>query len=41
MALFPYLDDKDASPEVLKILDRVTGVVFIAFGARLALESRR
>ena len=28
-------------PGVLKWLDRVTGVVFLAFGARLALESRR
>jgi threonine/homoserine/homoserine lactone efflux protein len=28
-------------PGVLKLLDRVTGVVFLAFGARLALESRR
>ncbi len=28
-------------PGVLKALDRVTGVVFIAFGARLALEARR
>jgi threonine/homoserine/homoserine lactone efflux protein len=28
-------------PGVLKLLDRVTGLVFLAFGARLALESRR
>jgi threonine/homoserine/homoserine lactone efflux protein len=28
-------------PGMLKLLDRVTGVVFLAFGARLALESRR
>ena len=28
-------------PGVLKLLDRVTGVVFLAFGARLALEARR
>ena len=28
-------------PGVLKALDRVTGLVFIAFGAKLALESRR
>lgn len=27
-------------PAVLKVLDRVTGVVFIAFGARLALQAR-
>jgi threonine/homoserine/homoserine lactone efflux protein len=28
-------------PWVLKLLDRATGLVFIGFGARLALESRR
>jgi threonine/homoserine/homoserine lactone efflux protein len=28
------------SPRVVRALDRATGVVFIAFGARLALESR-
>jgi threonine/homoserine/homoserine lactone efflux protein len=28
-------------PAVLKTLDRLTGAVFLAFGARLALESRR
>lgn len=28
-------------PAVLKSLDRLTGVVFLAFGARLALEGRR
>jgi threonine/homoserine/homoserine lactone efflux protein len=28
-------------PAVLKALDRLTGLVFLAFGARLALESRR
>jgi threonine/homoserine/homoserine lactone efflux protein len=27
-------------PRVLKILDRLTGAVFLAFGARLALDSR-
>lgn len=27
-------------PQVVQVLDRVTGAVFIAFGARLALESR-
>jgi threonine/homoserine/homoserine lactone efflux protein len=27
-------------PKVVQVLDRVTGAVFIAFGARLALESR-
>lgn len=28
------------SPRVVRVLDRATGVVFIAFGVRLALESR-
>src|SRR6185437_357821 len=28
------------NPKVVRVLDRITGVVFIAFGARLALESR-
>lgn len=27
-------------PKVVRVLDRVTGLVFLAFGARLALESR-
>lgn len=28
------------SPKVVRVLDRATGVLFVAFGARLALESR-